>query len=269
MKILVTGHKGFIGKNLFNKLVLDEDNIVKGIEDDIFDKLEWREYLISFLKDFIPDVIFHVGACSDTMEQNVNYMMIRNYEFTKIISEWSYVENKKFIYSSSAAIYGENGKYPSNLYGWSKYVGEDISFINGGVNLRYFNVYGPGEEHKGKMASVVYQMYLKYKNNEEVKLFPGRPKRDFVYIDDVVDANIFALRNFDILHDRFYEVGSGESRLFEDMLDIMNIPYTYHNENMIPSGYQFETKSSLFMNDWSPKFNIENGLKKYKEYLEK
>lgn len=269
MKILITGHKGFIGKNLFNRLV-DIDNIVKGIEDDIFMILEWREYLVNFLNEFEPDVIFHVGACSDTMEQNVNYMMVRNYEFTKIISEWSYVKNKKFIYSSSAAIYGINNKYPSNLYGWSKYAGEDISFVNKGINLRYFNVYGPGEEHKGTMASVAYQMYIKHKNGEEVKLFPGKPKRDFVYIDDVVDSNIFALDNFDKLSSnyiRFYEVGSGEAREFEDVMNILEIPFTYHDKSAIPDGYQFDTKSDFFMPGWTPKYNIEKGLTKYKKYL--
>ena len=122
------------------------------------------------------DAVFHVGACSDTLETNVDYMMTRNYESTKIIMDWCVKNNKPMIYSSSAANYGTNNLYPSNLYGWSKYVGEGYVISNGGIALRYFNVYGPGEEDKGKMASVAYQMFIKNTKGEKITLFPKNHK---------------------------------------------------------------------------------------------
>lgn len=196
-KILITGYKGFIGKNLYNKLKIDND--VYGIDDEYFSSDTWRNKLKTILYKFKADVIFHVGACSDTLESDVNYMFTRNYESTKIISEWCKNNNSKLIYSSSAANYGTTGDYPSNLYGWSKYAAEDIVTKNGGVSLRYFNVYGPGEEEKKIMSSVAYQMYQKNKKGYDIQLFPGKPTRDFVYVDDVIDANIFAYDNYDKL----------------------------------------------------------------------
>jgi ADP-L-glycero-D-manno-heptose 6-epimerase len=108
-------------------------------------------------------------------------------------------KNIPMVYSSSAANYGTNNEHPSNLYGWSKYAAEDYVINNGGIGLRYFNVYGPGEQNKGKMASVAFQMNEKRKNNEEIKLFPKSPKRDFVYVKDVISANIYAFKNYEKL----------------------------------------------------------------------
>ena len=167
--------------------------------------------------------VFHVGACSDTLETNVNYMMLVNYEFTKYLMSLCKTKNVPMIYSSSAANYGTNNLYPSNLYGWSKYVAEKYVIQNGGVALRYFNVYGPGEYNKGRMASVAYQMYLKNQKNEKISLFPKKPLRDFVYVKDVVSANIFAWTNFQKLKGKYYEVGSGEARGFEDVLNLIEI----------------------------------------------
>jgi len=206
-RILITGYKGFIGKRLYEKLSLDDSNLIEGVDESYFNQPNWKDILNKILDDFNPTIIFHVGACSDTMEKDVNYMMTRNYESTKIIAEWSYIKNIKLVYSSSASIYGTNNDYPSNLYGWSKYVGEDIVIVNGGISLRYFNVYGPGEEQKGKMSSVAYQMFMKNKNGEEIKLFTGYPSRDFVYVDDVVSANIFAFEHYnELIQNKYYEV---------------------------------------------------------------
>jgi len=115
----------------------------------------------------------------NTLETNVEYMMTRNYESTKIMMDWCIENNKPMIYSSSAANYGTNGKYPANLYGWSKYVAEGYVISNGGIGLRYFNVYGPGEEDKGKMASVAYQMFVKHNKGEDILLFPKKSKKRF------------------------------------------------------------------------------------------
>jgi len=197
--------------------------------------------------------------------------MTRNYESTKIIMDWCVKNNKPMIYSSSAANYGTNNLYPSNLYGWSKYVGEGYVISNGGIALRYFNVYGPGEEDKGKMASVAYQMFIKNVKGEKIVLFPKKPQRDFVYIKDIVSANIHALENYEELGGKYYEVGSGTARTFEDVLNNMGIEYNYTSEDVIPNGYQFYTCSdkSKWMNGWESKWDLEMGIKDYKEYLEK
>lgn len=267
MRILITGTKGFIGKNLLSSLF--EYNVLE-INEDIFESEKWwTTELNDKLNNFKPNVIFHVGACSDTLETDANYMMTRNYEFTRILSDWAEAQNAIMIYSSSAANYGTNKKYPSNLYGWSKYVAEQYVVKNGGIALRYFNVYGPNEDHKGRMASVAYQMLEKHKSGSEIKIFPNKPQRDFVYVKDVVDANLFAMKNYGNVIPGWYEVGSGEARTFEDVLDILKIPYTYTDESEIPVGYQFYTKSNSleWMPRWEPKWNLENGLQDYLNLL--
>lgn len=253
-KVVVTGHKGFIGKNLIKRF----ENAV-GI-DESYD----LELINGFLDANKPDVVFHIGACSDTLVKDVGYVMEVNYLATKWITDWCVKNNSKIIYASSAAIYGTENK-PANLYAWSKLVGEDYVINNGGIALRYFNVYGPGEEHKGRMASVVYQNW----GNENIKLFPNKPKRDFVYVDDVVNANIYAYNNYDKLKGKWYEVGSGEAKSFEDIFDYLELSYTYHSEDKIPNGYQFYTKSDTnnWMPGWKSEFNLETGIQKYKKYL--
>ena len=262
-RAIVTGSNGFIGKNLIEEIKNDFE--ILEINEDIFINEDWTNILLSKINKFSPDVIFHVGACSDTLEQDVNYMMTRNYESTRIMSDYCYVYNCKMIYSSSAANYGTNNLYPSNLYGWSKYVAEKHVIQNGGVALRYFNVYGPYEDHKGKMSSVAYQMVTKQNEGQEIKLFPLKPTRDFVYVKDVISANLHAFKKYFECSSNYYEVGSGESRMFEDVLKILDIDYTYHEENKIPIGYQFFTKSNKekWMKGWEPKFNLELGLKDY------
>jgi ADP-L-glycero-D-manno-heptose 6-epimerase len=259
MVVLVTGHKGFIGKNLFKKFTKYLLSVI-GIDEDYN-----KDYIINFLNIHNPDVVFHIGACSDTLNTDVEFVMERNYLSTKWITDWCFENSKKIIYASSAAVYGFDGDKPSNLYGWSKLIGEDYVVAKGGVALRYFNVYGPGEEHKGKMSSMVYQNF----NNSEVKLFPDKPRRDFVYVEDIVSANLYALENYDRLKGSYYEVGSGESSTFETVFDNLGLKYTYLDKSEIPEGYQFKTLSleSKWMPGWKPEFNLEKGIKQYKEYL--
>jgi ADP-L-glycero-D-manno-heptose 6-epimerase len=265
MKLLVTGSSGFIGVNLSKYIFNHLGCVTYGIDiDDFYGEENWRSKLQSLIVNFNPDAVFHVGACSDTLNSNVNYMFDLNFESTKILCDWC-VENKKsLIYSSSAACYGTDGYIPSNLYGWSKYAAEGYVISNNGIALRYFNVYGPFESHKGKMASFVYQSYLNDKSGISVRLFPGSPKRDFVYVDDVISANIFAFENFDSLKGDWYDVGSGESRSFEDILTSLKIEhFEYTDTSSIPAGYQFYTESSKFMSGWKPKYNLESGIKDY------
>ena len=270
MKILVTGDQGFIAKNLISKL--DKNWTIYGIDvNDFMVVDDWQSQLIDIVASLSPDVIFHVGACSDTLEQNVNYMMNLNYEATKILSEYCYMANCKMIYSSSAANYGTNGRNPSNLYGWSKYAAEGIVKAMGGIALRYFNVYGPGEEHKDKMASVAYQSWLKIQAEKKVILFPKKPTRDFVYVDDIVSANLHALDNYEQFSGNHFDVGSGESRSFEEVMQLMQIPYDYTEESIIPSGYQFFTISNKneWLPGWAPLWTIDTGVPAYLEYLKK
>lgn len=261
-RIIITGSQGFIGSNL--KKELSPKYEIIEINEDIFEDLKWREEVSKY---FWLDVeaVFHIGACSNTLEQDVNYIMLVNYEFTKHLTDLCISKNVPIIYSSSAANYGTNGEYPSNLYGWSKYTAEDYVVSNGGIALRYFNVYGPGEENKGSMASVAYQMTSSYREGKEIKLFPKNPRRDFVYVKDIVSANIHAFEDYDILKGRYYEVGSGEARPFEDVLNILKIPFTYHPKESIPKGYQFFTQSDKrrWMPGWNSEWNLERGLSDY------
>jgi ADP-L-glycero-D-manno-heptose 6-epimerase len=256
MKAAITGYRGFIGKRLLSLCDLSI-----GIGEEYT-----KEELYRSLNEFKPNVVFHIGACSDTLNTDVNYVLETNYIKTKWIADWCYVNNIKLIYASSAAIYGTDKNLPSNLYGWSKLLGEDYVINKGGIALRYFNVYGPGEEHKGKMASMIYQNIKK----DKVKLFPNKPTRDFVYIDDVVSANMYALLNYDKLKGRWYEVGSGDRSTFEMIFDLLGIEYEYLDKSEIPNGYQMNTLSlkEKWMPGWKPKINLENGIKRYKKYLD-
>ena len=267
MKVIVTGSKGFIAKNLIESL---SDHDVSKIDlEDFYQNEFWRYDLLKIIEQFNPDVIFHVGACSDTMELGVNYMMELNYDSTKVIANYCKSTGCKLIYSSSAANSGDNGLGPSNLYGWSKYVAEDLVLLLDGVALRYFNVYGPGEEHKGRMASVAYQAWSTRKYPGYFKLFRGKPTRDFVYVKDVVSANLHALKNYETLKGKYFEVGSGESRSFEEVLDLMELKYDYRPESATPRGYQFFTASNkdLWMPEWSPRYTIDTGIPEYLMYL--
>lgn len=264
-KAIITGTNGFIGSNL-KRRIESEFQIVE-INEDIFDIDEsWREILNDLIVDC--DVFFHVGACSNTLEQDVRYMMTRNFESSKIISDICRKKHIPLIFSSSASVYGDSTGTPGNIYAWSKMAAESYIVQNHGVALRYFNVYGPGEESKGKMASIAYQMWRKNLNGDKVSIFPGSPKRDFVYVDDVVDANISAYKNYNLISG-WFDVGSGESKTFEDVLNILGIDFDYSSELDIPKGYQFFTcsRESKWLPFWKPKFNLEKGLINYKKYL--
>lgn len=256
MKALLTGYEGFVGKALHDKL--------KDIYDVVFcleaeDTEQLNDELIKGV-----DIVFHVGAISDTSLQDASQMLFYNYSFSVKLFKLCQKYNKKVIYSSSAACYGDGDGKPKNIYGWSKLLAEEfgMSECDEFVALRYFNVYGPGECHKYEMASVALQAYKK----DKFRIFQKKPKRDFVYINDVVDANLHAVD----APKGVYEVGSGEARTFEDVLDLMKVHYMYHHVRDIPSWYQFYTKSdsSKWMPNWKPKYNIEKGLKEYKKYLD-
>lgn len=256
MSILVTGAAGFIGCN--NVLALNK----RGITDVIaVDHLGKSEKFVNLAKcqisdyfdkvDFIarvrngsapkPEAIFHQGACSDTMEQDGVYIMENNYRYTLELFRWAQELGIPFIYASSAATYGdrlefiENVAYehPLNVYGYSKYLFDQVlrrelaTLKAPVIGLRYFNVYGPHEQHKGRMASVAYHQYFQYRRDHKVKLFEGclgygngEQLRDFVYIDDVCSVLLHFL---DKPVSGIYNCGTGRAQPFNDVaLSVIN-----------------------------------------------
>ena len=267
--VIITGFEGFIGSQLYKKLLGLNYKCV-GVSESYLNEDNWESILDNIFLTCKPDVVFHLGACANTLEKDVNFMMIRNYESTKKISNLCSTYNIPLIYSSSAANYGVNGRNPSNLYGWSKYVSEDYVIGKGGIALRYFNVYGPGEERKGTMASFINQAFNTNAKKEKVFIFPNNPRRDFVHVDDVVSANIFAFENYKNLDKKYYEVSTGVANFFEYLLERFRIKYEYLPETIIPNGYQFNTcgDKSKWMDGWKPMLSLDAGLDSYKDYLE-
>ena len=235
-KVMITGNGGFIGGSLFEELKKIGFETY-GLEDNYFQQENWTQDLLSFLNYVEPEIVFHVGACSDTLEKNVDYMMTRNYESTKIIMDWCKEKDVPMIYSSTAANYGTNEKYPSNLYGWSKYVGEGYVISNGGIALRYFNPAGAdasgmiGELPLGKAANLVpiitqaaagvYEQPIKITGVD----FPtpdGSAIRNYVHVTDLAKAHLAALEwletqninTFDV-----FNIGTGRGTSVIEMID--------------------------------------------------
>ncbi len=256
MKVVLTGSKGFIGSALLKALKKQKNTYVWLLNQD---KNQWNDNYGLDEAVKTCDVIFHVGAISDTTLQDCNEMLYWNYTLSKKLFDLARKYNKRVVYSSSAATYGLGDNLPTNIYGWSKKLAEEygLKACKKFVALRYFNVYGPGEDHKGKMASVAYQAYKK----GSFTLFPKKPKRDFVYIDDVVNANLAAAK----LDRGVFDVGYGEAVLFEDLVSGMGINYNYTTEDKIPSWYQYYTCADKKMRvpGWVPKYNVKKGTKKY------
>ena len=277
--IILTGYKGFIGGNLYKALKKREYDVFGFEEGCTIKDIEDCLNRLSTTK-FEDTTIVHQGAITDTLYKDNSEMMRNNYLFSTELFDLALKNDINVVYASSAAIYGSGKeKTPINIYGWSKYASETygiLKFQNTSqkpltgakprfVALRYFNVFGPNEENKGRMASVAYQAMKKGK----FELFPKKPKRDFVYVEDVVRANIHAIENVNV-KTGFYDVGSGKSHTFEYLCKCLDVPYIITSEDKIPKGYQFETKSSKskFMPGWKPKYDLRLGLEIYKGHLQ-
>lgn len=250
--IIVTGGAGFIGANIVKGLndsgrddVIVVDNLEKGEKFLNLVDLEIADYIDK--RDFIDminggefngevEAIFHLGACSDTMEYNGLYMMSNNYDYSKTLLHFCQQNRASFIYASSASVYGTGPVFrespefesPLNVYAYSKFqfdkyvrrMYEDRSAQI--VGLRYFNVYGDREQHKGRMASVAFHFSNQYRETGYVKLFEGvdgyengAQLRDFVSVEDVVDLNLFLLKHPDV--SGIFNVGTGHCQSFNDM----------------------------------------------------
>lgn len=245
--IIVTGGAGFIGSNIIkglNDLGIDDilvvDNIgtsnkylnLNGLKfKDILHKDDFLQRLGQFEH---VETVFHQGACSSTTETDGNYMLRNNYEYTKSMLKACVNWKSKLIYASSASVYGngENGfvekvecEYPLNVYASSKWLFDNYlrnSFAKleiPVVGLRYFNVYGPQENHKGSMASVAYHFFKQIQEGGKMKLFEGSETflRDFVYVEDAVKVNLFFLEN---TISGIFNCGTGEARSFLDMAKV-------------------------------------------------
>jgi ADP-L-glycero-D-manno-heptose 6-epimerase len=252
MYTIVTGAAGFIGSNLVKALnergvneIIAVDNLkradkFKNLVDceivDYLDKHEFIERLLSGHFDGDVDAIFHEGACSDTMESDGHYMMENNFRYSLGLLDWCVDQEVQFLYASSAATYGGSSEFreerryeaPLNVYGYSKFLFDQIvrqrlpEASSQIVGFRYFNVYGPRESHKGRMASVAFHHYNQFCSERKVKLFEGcdgyahgEQKRDFVYVGDVARVNLYFLDHPE--KSGIFNLGTGRAQSFNEL----------------------------------------------------
>ena len=261
MTIVVTGAAGFIGSNIVKGLnnrgitdIIAVDDLTDGekftnlVDLKIIDYVDQHDFYELFAAGAYGKVeaVFHEGACSDTMETDGRYVMDNNFSITCTLQKSCQLQNTRLIYASSAATYGGSSVYketpefekPLNVYGYSKLLFDQRMRALYGtqfehspsqlVGFRYFNVYGPREQHKGRMASVAFHQNKQLLETGRVKLFgayggykAGEQMRDFVYIDDVVDVNLWFFDH--PTKSGLFNLGSGRAQPFNDVaLSVIN-----------------------------------------------
>ncbi len=288
--IVVTGGGGFIGSAIIWKLnekgfekilvvdVLKKTNTYKNLVNlqfsDYLDKVSFVEKIEEEAFNEKIDGIIHMGACSDTTERDKDYLMRNNYEYTKRLAVWAMERNKRFVYASSGATYGDgkqgfsddhtllNSLKPLNMYGDSKHLFDLWALRNGYLKsiagLKYFNVFGPNEYHKGNMRSMVHKAFCEITSTGKVKLFKfnshdykdGEQVRDFIYVKDAVRMTLFVYDNPDV--NGIINIGTGIARSFNDLVSAvfqsmnreLNIEYV-EMPDYLKSQYQNFTQADI------------------------
>ncbi len=310
--IVITGGAGFIGSNVITALnergdddILIVDDLKDGAkfvnlaDQRICDYLD-KELFIERIHngDFKGDVsaVIHMGACSSTTEWDGEFMMRNNYEYSKMLLQFCQRNKLSFIYASSASVYGSGKVFgedlknekPINMYAYSKFLFDQFvrkyqnAFQSQVVGLRYFNVYGPREQHKGKMSSVAFHFNNQIKETGSCKLFSGTDGyedgghlRDFVYVADAVNVKMWLLDNPQV--SGIFNVGTGRAQSFNDVADAV---INWHGRGskeyiqfpeLLQGRYQNYTQaniSALRHAGYSAEFrNVKQGVKDYLDWL--
>ena len=312
--IIVTGSSGFIGSNLIRELNKKGYKDIIAVDDhsrtdlkenivhcDIKEFIDIDDFLVMVQKEEIDKLniraIFHQGACSDTMEWDSEYLFKNNLLYSKELLNLAIRSKVPLIYASSASVYGSGkifvesleNENPINLYAYSKFkfdqiVRRELKRSNTQiVGLRYFNVYGPQEQHKGKMASVAYHLHNQLKESDKIKLFKGsdgyddgEQRRDFIYVEDVIKVNIWFFENREI--SGLFNVGTGRSQTFNDVAKSVidwnkkgKIEYIPFPENL-KGAYQSFTEADIKkLRDvgYQEEFlTVQEGVKRYLDSIE-
>jgi ADP-L-glycero-D-manno-heptose 6-epimerase len=287
--IVVTGGAGFIGSAIIaalNKrgitdiLVVDEHGKDKSknlVNLSFADYAEKNDFLKTIVDKKIStgiEAIFHIGACSDTTETDIEYLEKNNYQYSKTLAEWATDTNVRFIYASSAATYGDGSRgfkddeekletlKPLNPYGHSKQLfdlwAKETGLLAKIVSLKYFNVFGPNEYHKGDMRSFVLKAFEQIRDTGKVRLFKshnpnytdGEYMRDFLYIKDAVDMTLFFYDNPKTTG--LFNIGAGKARTWNDLVKAVfaamgksaNIEYIEMPDS-IRNQYQYFTQADI------------------------
>ena len=317
-KFIVTGGAGFIGCNIAQRLndlgskdIIIVDNLNSDLKQKNLDTIDYKIFMSKedFRKDLlhgkIPSVsgVFHMGACSSTTETDEEYLNDNNYMYTRQLCEWCINKEVRFVYASSAATYGD-GSFgysddeskikelnPLNLYGVSKQMFDEWALNKGLLSkiagIKFFNVYGPHEDHKGEMRSVINKAFTQVMDTDEIKLFKsykpkyddGKQTRDFVYVRDAVNVCMYLYENPEICG--IFNCGTGQARSW---VDLANAVFTAMNKDPkitfidmpeeIRGKYQYHTEADmekLLATGYNKEFtSIEKGAEDYiQNYLVK
>jgi|1_EtaG_2_1085319.scaffolds.fasta_scaffold01408_6 ADP-L-glycero-D-manno-heptose 6-epimerase len=300
--IAITGAAGFIGWNIYMKLKDTCEILLVDFPEKFVDEFSTRSRVMhpsTFIDELKNNIffaskfttIYHQGACSDTMNHDVDYMMKHNFDFSHQLLHACIENDISLIYASSAAVYGDGITtpfyedmwcYPKNIYAKSKKLFDDYAseFIENTesqiVGLRYFNVYGPWEHRKGRMSSVINQFHNQINQTGKIKIFKNSDKylRDFVYVDDITDINLHFGQNPHL--SGIFNCGTGLPRAFSDIPRIMSQHYDFEVEEIempesLKGKYQEFTQANttklIHMGEYrNPPATLEEGIEKYVEF---
>ncbi|MDR9437528.1 MAG: ADP-glyceromanno-heptose 6-epimerase [Thiohalophilus sp.] len=311
--IIVTGGAGFIGSNIVKALnergetdIIVVDNLTNGVkfkniaDCEIADYLDKQEFIarIKAGESFAKKVkaIFHEGACSSTTEWDGKFMMENNYDYSRALLHYCLDRKIPYLYASSASVYGsgsvfsESREYeqPINMYAYSKFLFDQYvrrhlpDAKSQVVGFRYFNVYGPREQHKGSMSSVAFHVNNQITENGKAKLFEGcdgygngEQRRDFVYAGDAVDVNLWFMDNPD--KSGIFNLGTGRSQTFKEVAEaviayhgkgeIEYIPFPEHLKGRYQSFTEADITALRKAGYEAPFKTVEEGVTDYMRWL--